>query len=65
MPTMDQPIAITLALPLSPPDPTPGCGVCAALATQRDEATAHGDHSRATDCNVEIRNHQAGGHGRA
>ncbi|AVH59714.1 MULTISPECIES: hypothetical protein [Streptomyces] len=53
--TMDPPI--TLELPLSAPDPAPGCGVCQALARQRAEALAAGNASRATDCNVEIRNH--------
>lgn len=47
-------------LPLrTDPEPVPvaGCGVCAALATQRGEARLRGDHSRASDCNVELRHH--------
>ncbi|WSN53718.1 hypothetical protein OHU26_15845 [Streptomyces sp. NBC_00069] len=47
-------------LPLrTAPDPVPaaGCGVCAALAVQRREASLRGDHSMASDCNVELRNH--------
>ncbi|WP_245608020.1 hypothetical protein [Streptomyces hokutonensis] len=46
-----------LGLPLAEPMPPADCGVCAALARQRTEATRDGDLSRATDCNVEIRNH--------
>jgi hypothetical protein len=52
---MDEPAR--LALPLEPPAPKPGCGVCAALGRQRAEAEATGDMSKASDCNVEIRNH--------
>lgn len=52
---MDPPI--TLGLPLDEPTPPADCGVCAALARQRTEATRDGDLSRATDCSVEIRNH--------
>jgi hypothetical protein len=46
-----------LGLPLDPPAAPPDCAVCQALARQRAEAAARGDHSRVTDCNVEIRNH--------
>ena len=46
-----------LGLPLDPPAARPDCAVCQALARQRAEAAARGDHSRVTDCNVEIRNH--------
>lgn len=53
--TMDPPI--TLNLPLDPPTPARGCGVCGALARQRAQALEDGDLSRATDCSVEIRNH--------
>ncbi|MFD4528152.1 hypothetical protein ACFWP7_30320 [Streptomyces sp. NPDC058470] len=56
--TMDPPI--TLELPLSEPDPAPGCDVCEALARQRAEFTAAGNPSKATDCSVEIRNHPHG-----
>ncbi|MGW3723561.1 hypothetical protein [Streptomyces sp. NPDC000851] len=53
--SMDAPI--TLGLPLDQPEPPAECGVCAALVRQRQEASARGDMSRVTDCNVEIRNH--------
>ncbi|MFD9111647.1 hypothetical protein [Streptomyces bottropensis] len=53
--TMDPPI--TLALPLSEPEPPADCGVCAALAVQRAEAKSAGDLSKVSDLNVEMRNH--------
>ncbi|MFF4347839.1 hypothetical protein [Streptomyces sp. NPDC001530] len=52
-----QELPITLGLPLDPPPPAHGCGVCGALARQRAEYAAAGNPSRATDCSVEIRNH--------
>ncbi|MFD4415657.1 hypothetical protein [Streptomyces sp. NPDC058476] len=55
MTTMDPPV--TLELPLAPPTPAPGCGVCGALAQQRAQALDDADLSRATDCSVEIRNY--------
>jgi hypothetical protein len=48
---------VVLGAPPEPPEPMPDCDVCQALVRQRAEATASGDHSRATDCNVEIRRH--------
>jgi hypothetical protein len=51
------PQAIHLGLPLAWPAPPPDCEVCQALARQRTRAAADGDHSRVSDCNVEIRNH--------
>ncbi|MFE9765132.1 hypothetical protein ACFYPC_11455 [Streptomyces sp. NPDC005808] len=48
---------VHLPEPTPPPQPVPGCGVCSALDRQRAEHTATGDPSKATDCNVEIRNH--------
>ncbi|MFI6495227.1 hypothetical protein [Streptomyces sp. NPDC050564] len=51
----DEPI--DLPLPLDQPKPAPRCGVCAALARQGAKAVATGDYSKATDCNIEIRNH--------
>ncbi|MET7390664.1 hypothetical protein ACFYPT_37765 [Streptomyces sp. NPDC005529] len=54
--TMDEK-PITLPLPLDGPKPAPGCGVCTALARQSAQAAATGDYSKASDCNVEIRNH--------
>ncbi|MFD4413174.1 hypothetical protein [Streptomyces sp. NPDC058476] len=53
--TMNPPV--TLAMPIDAPPPAPGCGVCRALARQRANAIAAGYPSRATDCNIEIRNH--------
>jgi len=49
-----------LGPPLDPPLARPDCAVCQALVRQRAEAAARGDHSRVTDCNVEIRNHHTG-----
>lgn len=43
--------------PLAVPAPVGGCDVCEALARQRDRARALGDHSKVTDCSVEIRRH--------
>ncbi|MFI9629767.1 hypothetical protein [Streptomyces sp. NPDC052042] len=42
-----------------PEDPAPvgGCDVCAALADQRATARQIDDSSRATDCNIEMRQH--------
>ncbi|MGW6258627.1 hypothetical protein [Streptomyces sp. NPDC055085] len=54
--TMDEK-AIVLPLPPDGPEPAPGCGVCAALVRQSAQAAAIGDYSKASDCNVEIRNH--------
>ncbi|AVH56740.1 hypothetical protein C4B68_14215 [Streptomyces dengpaensis] len=48
---------VHLSLPRTPPDPAPGCGVCAALVSQRQAARDRGDLSAATDADVEIRNH--------
>ena len=52
---------VHLLEPTPPPRPVPGCDVCGALARQRADATAAGDHSRASDCTVEIRRHPHGG----
>jgi hypothetical protein len=48
---------VHLLEPTPPPEPTPGCDVCAALARQRTEATATGDYSRASDLTVEMGQH--------
>lgn len=61
MTTMDLPAPVHLPRPTDPPAPAPGCGVCAALAEQRETARTAGDLSRASDCNVELRNHPHGG----
>ncbi|WP_240136635.1 hypothetical protein [Streptomyces sp. MUM 178J] len=57
--TVHVPVPVHLAepVPLHESEPVRGCGVCTALGKQRAEAAARGDHSRATDCTVEIRNH--------
>jgi hypothetical protein len=57
--------SVHLSLPAEPPAPVPGCDVCEALARQRAEAVDSGDHSRATDCSVELRNHPHGPEGSA
>jgi hypothetical protein len=54
--TMSAPV--DLPLPPRSPTPAPNCLVCTALAKQRAEAAAAGDHSKVSDCNVEIRRHQ-------
>ncbi|MGW1768368.1 hypothetical protein ACWCQL_30535 [Streptomyces sp. NPDC002073] len=46
-----------LSPPRPDPAPAPGCDVCAALAKERATARQVGDHSRASDCNVELRHH--------
>lgn len=46
--------------PTRPPEPVPGCDVCGALNRQRIQATAKGDHSRVSDCTVEMRRHSHG-----
>ncbi|MEU6403713.1 hypothetical protein [Streptomyces sp. NPDC046985] len=51
-----QPVELPLSLGADP-EPTPGCDVCRALDGERAEARAKGDLSKATDVNVEIRNH--------
>lgn len=47
-------------LPLDEPKPTPGCGVCAALARDREQAKQAGNGSLVSDCNIELRNHPHG-----
>ncbi len=49
--------AYRLQMPPTPPKPVPGCVICANLARKRAEATAVGDYSRASDCNVRMRGH--------
>ncbi|WSC95966.1 hypothetical protein OG909_28810 [Streptomyces sp. NBC_01754] len=48
---------VHLTLPNPPPKPAVGCGVCEALAGQRQAARDRGDLSAATDADVEIGNH--------
>ncbi|GGK48111.1 hypothetical protein [Streptomyces flaveus] len=54
---------IDLGVPLPEPKPAPGCGVCASLARDREQARRVGDLSKVSDCNIEIRNHSERGHG--
>lgn len=54
--TMSDPV--DLPLPPEWPEPASRCGVCAALARQREGAAADGDHSKVSDCNVEMRRHR-------
>ncbi|MET7936945.1 hypothetical protein [Streptomyces sp. NPDC005322] len=53
--------------PATPRANTPahgGCDVCAALLRQQADARRAGDHSRATDCVVELQRHHQGPHHR-
>ncbi|MEU6496462.1 hypothetical protein ABZ890_39800 [Streptomyces sp. NPDC046984] len=43
--------------PTSPPRPTPGCDVCAALDEQREQAERKRDYKRATTLEQEMRSH--------
>lgn len=49
--------SITLPDPTRPPRPAPNCGVCAALEKQRAGYQQAGKIRKATECEVEIRNH--------
>ncbi|MFE9920482.1 hypothetical protein ACFYQA_02515 [Streptomyces sp. NPDC005774] len=51
-----------LGLPLTDPDPVPGCKTCQHLAGQRDAAKKAGDPPRVSDCNVWIRRHPSHEH---
>lgn len=53
--TMGEPVH--LPDPTSPPEPAPGCDVCASLDRQREQAEEAGDIRRATTCEMEIRQH--------
>ncbi|MEU6229628.1 hypothetical protein [Streptomyces sp. NPDC047042] len=46
-----------LQMPAVPPEPTPGCVVCASLGRQRTQARSVGDYSRVSDCNVRMGAH--------
>ncbi|MFH0176305.1 hypothetical protein ACIA6D_12920 [Streptomyces cacaoi] len=52
-----EPTPVHLGLPSTPPEPMPGCVVCAALAERRTKARAEGDYSKASDCNVKLVTH--------
>jgi hypothetical protein len=54
--TTDDP-PIYLPDPTRPPQPAPGCDVCAALDRQRAEAEARGDIRTATTREIEMRRH--------
>nr|WP_274916602.1 hypothetical protein [Streptomyces sp. WZ-12] len=60
MPGLGRPVH--LSDPTAKPEPRPvaGCDVCGALDRQRSRARATGDHSKVTDCNVEMRDHPHG-----
>jgi hypothetical protein len=51
------PRPVHLGLPLTDPEPVPGCKECARLAREREEARTAGDTTRVSDCNVYIRRH--------
>jgi hypothetical protein len=50
---------VTLPDPTRPPQPTPGCDVCAALDQQRAQAEEAGDVRLATTLEMEMRQHHA------
>ncbi|MFD5078040.1 hypothetical protein [Streptomyces sp. NPDC058371] len=54
---------VQLGLPPLEPVPVEGCDVCGALARQREAERRTGNLSEVSDLNVEIRSHQAAGHG--
>jgi hypothetical protein len=54
--TQDPPV--TLPDPTQPPQPTPGCDVCAELDRQREAAEEAGNIRSATACEVEMRSHR-------
>jgi hypothetical protein len=49
--------------PPRPPEPAPGCVICADLDRDRTAAQAAEDYSRVSDCNVRIRAHGKHGQG--
>ncbi|MGW1158415.1 hypothetical protein ACWD5Q_06480 [Streptomyces sp. NPDC002513] len=53
--TMSPPVH--LPEPTPPPEPVPGCDICAALDRQRAAAMKAGDYSLASDYSVEISRH--------
>ncbi|KUO20500.1 hypothetical protein [Streptomyces dysideae] len=44
------------------PAAEPGCAECLSLVVARRNARSSGDHSAASDRNVELRHHQAAAH---
>lgn len=44
------------------PSAVPGCATCLSLVNARRNARSTGDYSSVSDCNVELREHQAEGH---
>ncbi|MEH0579289.1 MULTISPECIES: hypothetical protein [Streptomyces] len=49
--------------PPRPPQPSPGCCICADLNQRRAAAASDGDHSRVSDCNIGLRSHGKHGQG--
>jgi hypothetical protein len=52
---MDDPVF--LGLPLTEPEPVPGCERCARLAAQREQYRKAGDETAVSDYNVWLRRH--------
>jgi hypothetical protein len=44
------------------PSAVPGCARCLSLVVARRNARSGGDYSAVSDCNVELREHQAEAH---
>lgn len=55
--TMSAPVQLGDPFPALEPTPVERCGVCAALAKQREEYRRARNMTGVTDCNVEIRQH--------
>ncbi|MFH9413932.1 hypothetical protein [Streptomyces rochei] len=53
--TMSPPVYV--GLPLDPPEPVEGCGICAGAAMARESAEARGAKTAVSDANVVIRRH--------
>lgn len=50
------PVELPLRLD-SDPAPVPGCDICGALTSERENARGKGDMSKVSDLNVELRSH--------
>lgn len=44
------------------PSAKPGCSVCLSIVVARQNARSGGNYSAVSDCNVELRRHQAEAH---
>ncbi|MGY0061032.1 hypothetical protein ACWY4P_31565 [Streptomyces sp. LZ34] len=53
--TIKPPVYLSFASDV--PKPAKGCGVCAALAKQREAARQNGSGTTVQDCNDEMENH--------